>query len=109
VRRVTLADGRVLPKRGAPQRWTSDEEAAWEVFAGTLVFARPLTAQTLSVWHTAMMTLADLPAADEGLLVLGGVVQALEARAVQDFKRGGPLSGSSANYDAVRSGMAPFD
>jgi hypothetical protein len=108
VRRVVLANGQVVPKRGAPQRYTADEEQAWEVFAGSLHFARALAAQTLSVWHTAAMTLTDLPAADEGLLVLGGVVQALEARAVQDFKRGGPPG--QANYDAViRRARADFE
>lgn len=99
VRRVTLADGRVLPKRGAPLRGTADEEPAWEVFAGTLFLSRPLAAQTITIWHTTAMTLADLPPSDEGLIVLGGVVQALEARAVQDFKRGGPPGGDA--YDAV--------
>lgn len=99
VRRVILADGQVVPKRGAPLRRTADEEQGWELFAGTLSFARALAAQTLTLWHTTAMTLADLPASDEGLIVLGGVVQALEARAVQDFKRGGPPE--SAAYDAV--------
>jgi hypothetical protein len=90
VRRVALADGRVVPRRGRPQRRTADEELAWEVFAGSIHFSRPLSAQTLTVWHTTMMTLADLPPSDEGLIVLGGVVQALQARAVQDLKRGNP-------------------
>src|SRR5215203_6131604 len=93
IRRVVLADGQVLPRRGRPQRWTSDEEPAWEAFAGTIHFSQPLSAQALTIWQTTMMTLADLPAADEGLIVLGGVVQALEARAIQDFKRGGPSGG----------------
>lgn len=89
VRRVTLADGSVVPRRGAPSRRTADEEQSWELFAGVLTFTRPLAAQTLTIQHTCAMTLADVLPADEGLLVLGGVAQALEARAVQDFKRGG--------------------
>jgi hypothetical protein len=108
VRRVILASGEVLPKRGAPQRRTADEEPAWEVFAGTMYFARPLDAQILLLWHTSSLTLADLPPADEGLVVLGGVVQALEARAVQDFKRGGPVE--NAGYDGVlRRARAGFE
>jgi hypothetical protein len=99
VRRVVLADGQVVPKRGAPLRRTTDEEQSWELFAGTLYFAQALAAQTLTLWHMTAMTLADLPASDEGLIVLGGVVQALEARALQDFKRGGPPE--SASYDGV--------
>jgi hypothetical protein len=99
VQRVVLADGRVVPRRGAPQRETADEELAWETFAGTIYLSRKLDAQTITVWHTTAVTLADLPPSDEGLLVLGGVVQALEARSVQDFKRGGPPA--AASYDAV--------
>lgn len=97
--RVVLENGAVVPKRGAPAGRTADEDLAWEVFAGSLRFSRGLSAQTITLWHTAAQTLDDLPPADEGLLVLGGVVQALEARAVQEFKRGGPLGG--AGYDAV--------
>lgn len=89
VRRVVLADGQVVPRRAHPRRWTGDEELAWEVFAGSLQFSQSLAAQTLTLWHTTMMTLVDLPPADEGLLVLGGVAQALHARAVQETKRGG--------------------
>ena len=100
VRRVVLEDGQVVPRRARPQRWTDDEELAWEVFAGAIHFSRALSAQTLTVWHTTMMTLADLPVSDEGLIVLGGVVQALEARAVQDLKRGGSIDGG---YDSVVS------
>ena len=87
-RRVTLADGTVVPRRGAPARTTADEELAWEAFAGTLWFTRKLAAQTLTLWLASAPALADLPSADEGLLVLGGVAQALSNRAVEDFKRG---------------------
>lgn len=103
VRRVTLADGTVVPRRGAPARGTGDEELAWEAFAGTLWFTRPLAAQTLTLWQTAAMTLADLPPADEGLLVLGGVAGALATRAVEDFKRGVPRPGDDAAVAGARS------
>lgn len=99
IRRVILADGSVAPKRAAPRERTSDEELAWELYAGSILFTHPLSAQTLTVWYTTAMTLADLPPSDEGLIVLGGVAQALEARAVQDFKRAGPLANPA--YDAV--------
>jgi hypothetical protein len=89
-RRVTLADGTVVPRRGAPARATCDEELAWEAYAGTLWFTQPLAAQTLTLWLTSAPTLADLPSADEGVVVLGGVAQALTQRAVEDFKRGVP-------------------
>ncbi len=101
IRRVVLANGEVVPKRGSPRRSTADEEQAWELFAGTIFFARALSAQNVTLWQITTPTLADLPSADEGLIVLGGVVQALELRAVQDFKRGGPPE--SAAYDAVLS------
>lgn len=88
VRRLTLADGTVVPKRGSPLRSSAAEELAWEAFAGTIHLSRPLEAQTVTIWHTAVMTLDGLPPADEGLVVLGAVMQALEARAIQDAKRG---------------------
>jgi hypothetical protein len=108
VRRVVLADGTVVPKRGAPRGVVSGEELAWEVFAGLLHFSRTLAAQTLTVWYTTAMTLADLPAADEGLIVLGGVAQALEARAIQEFKRGGPSSGAS-DHAPLQRAQAAFE
>jgi hypothetical protein len=98
VRRVVLADGQVVPRRGRPQRRTDDEELAWETFAGSIRFSRALSAQTLTVWHTTMMTLADLPVSDEGLIVLGGVAQALDARGVQDLKRGNPTDRAVAEH-----------
>ncbi|MDQ3548825.1 MAG: hypothetical protein M3439_08390 [Chloroflexota bacterium] len=99
VQRVILSDGTVVPRRRRPLRATSGEELAWELYAGTIHFTDELSAQTLTIWHSAAVTLDDLPESDEGLVTLGAVVQALEARAIQDFKRGGPLGSSS--YDAV--------
>ena len=97
-RRVVLTNGTVVPRRGAPRDTTAGEELAWEVFAGSLRFARPLAAQNLSVWHTASPALADVPLADEGLLTLGAVAQALELRAVEVYKRGG---GDTAGADVT--------
>jgi len=99
VQRVVLADGTVVPRRRAPQRASTGEELAWELSAGTIHFTHELSAQTLTIWHSAAVTLDSLPESDKGLVALGAVVQALEVRAIQDFKRGGPLGGSS--YDAV--------
>lgn len=90
VRRVALESGEVLPPRGAPSGSPSGEELAWEVFAGSLRFSRPLAAQTLAVWYETAQTFASLPAADEGLVVLLAVAAALDARAIQDAKRGIP-------------------
>lgn len=90
VRRVTLASGEVVPRRGAPSGSPSGEELAWEVFAGALRFSRPLAAQTIAVWHATAQTFVDLPAADEGLVVLLAVAAAIDARAIQDAKRGLP-------------------
>lgn len=88
VERVVLADGAVLPRRGAPAGHAGREESAWEVFGGTLWFTVPLPAQTLALWLRADAGLAELPAADEGLVVALALVAALEQRAVQDLKRG---------------------
>ncbi len=98
VRRVTLASGEVVPPRGAPARSTSGEELAWEVFAGLLRFSRPLAAQTIVVWHAAAQDFAGLPAADEGLVVLRAVAAALDARAIQDAKRGIPTDHDLLNH-----------
>ena len=90
VRRVTLASGEVVPRRGAPSRTTSGEELAWEVFAGLLRFSRPLAAQNVRVWHLSPQSVTTLPAADEGLVVLLAVAAAVDARAIQNAKRGIP-------------------
>jgi len=97
--RVTLADGTIVPRRRSPAGSSSGEELAWEVFAGEISFTQPLDAGTITLWHTGARTLVDLPASDDGLIVLSAVVQALEGRAIQDFKRGGPPAHSG--YDAV--------
>lgn len=97
--RVILADGAVLPRRGIPVGSTAGERMAWESFAGSLRFSRPLTAQTLTVWYLTDHAIADLPGPDAGLLVLGGVWRALQNRSVQNFKRGGPPDGVS--YELV--------
>lgn len=101
IQRVILANGTVVPRRGRPLRATADEELAWELYAGALHFSRDLSAQTLTIWHTAAVTLDTLPAADEGLVVLGAVVGALQARAVQDYKRGGP--GATSEHVTARA------
>jgi hypothetical protein len=98
VRRLTLADETVVPLRGAPRGAAGgDEELAWEAFGGCVHLSQPLPAQTLTLWTTAVVTPADLPAADEGLIVLGAVAQALELRAIQDLKRGSQLTLPSAS------------
>lgn len=94
LQRVILADRTVVPRRSRPTGTTADEQQAWELYGGLLHFTQPLSAQTITIWHTSAPTLADVPADDEGLLVLGAVLLALQNRAVQDYKRGGDLSSS---------------
>jgi hypothetical protein len=106
VQRVILADGSVVPRRGRPVRSTAAEELGWELYGGLLHFSRPLSAQTITIWYTAAPTLDDVPADDEGLIVLGAVVGALRARAVQDYKRGGDLSSSDV---AITLAQAEYD
>lgn len=98
VRRVTLASGEVVPRRGAPSGSTAGEELAWEVFGGLLRFSRPLAAQDIAVWHTTTQTFASLPAADEGLVVIVATGAALDARAIQDAKRGIPTDHNLLNH-----------
>ncbi len=95
IQRVLLVNGAVVPRRRGPNGATAGEAQSWEVYAGLIHFSQPLNAQTLTIWHSASATIDDLPVDDEGLIVLGAVAQALEARAIQDFKRGGPFSTSS--------------
>ena len=91
--RVTLDDGYPIP---------------WDAFAGTIHFLDPLPTSSLSIRYTTPTTLATLPSSDEWLVVLGAIAAALERRAVQDFKRGGPPT--SAAYDAVLTrAQAAFD
>lgn len=106
--RVTLADGTVVPKRAAPVERTADERQAWETFAGTIWFTRPLQAQTLTIWHLTSHAVTDVPEADVGLLVLGGVWKALEQRSVQELKRSGPVPGSADGF-IVRRAREEFE
>ena len=101
--RVTLEDGAVVPKRAAPVERTADEAQAWETFAGTIWFTRPLQAQTLTVWHLTGHTVSDVPEGDVGLLVLGAVWKALEQRSVQELKRSGPVAGAEAAFIVRRA------
>ena len=101
--RVSLENGFVVPKRAAPIERTADEKLAWETFAGTIWFTRPLTAQNLTIWHLTSHTVTDVPEADVGLLVLGGVWKALEQRGVQEMKRSGPVSGSESAFTVRRA------
>ncbi len=106
--RVTLADGSVMPKRAAPVARTADERQAWETFAGTIWFTRPLPAQTLTIWHLTSHAVSDVPEADIGLLVLGGVWKALEQRSVQELKRSGPVAGNASGY-IIRRAREEFE
>jgi hypothetical protein len=93
VLRLTLENGRVVPRRSSPVGSVSSEELAWEWFGGALHLSRPLEAQTLTVWRLTGSTVEHVPEADAGLIVLGAVWKALQQRSVQDFKRGGVLGG----------------
>ncbi len=104
VRRVVLASGEVVPRRGAPSGSTAGEELAWEVFAGLLRFSRPLAAQEITIWYEAAQSVASLPAADEELVILRAVAAALDARAIQDAKRGLPT-----DHDLLRHARAVAD
>lgn len=106
--RVTLEDGAVVPQRSEPVARTADERQAWETFAGTIWFTRPLPAQTLTIWHLTSHAVGDVPEADIGLLVLGGVWKALEQRSVQELKRSGPVAGDAAGY-IVRRAREEFE
>lgn len=108
VERVILADGTVVPRRGRPSGATAGEALAWEAYAGLLHFTQPLVAQTLTIWRRADVTLDTLPADDEELIVLGAVAQALDARAIQDYKRGGSLGLTSGN-DLIRHARDDFE
>jgi hypothetical protein len=103
IQRVLLADGTVVPRRGRPIAGVTYEEQAWELYAGVIHFTQELNAQTISIWCLATPALADVPAGDEGLLVLGATLQALQNRAIQDYKRGGDLSSSDHVISHARS------
>lgn len=100
--RVSLADGRVVPRRLGPVGDTAGERMAWELFAGVLRFTRPLPAGTLSLWYLGPAAIDELPEGDAGLLVLGAVWRALQQRGVQAFKRGA-LGGVSFDLIAHRA------
>jgi len=91
MRRVISGDGVVIPSRGAPTGSAAGEELAWERFGDRLYFSRPLAAQTLTIWFRAMHDVSTLPAMDEELVILLAVAAALDARAIQDAKRGIPI------------------
>ena len=93
--RVVSPSGMVIPRRGVPQRWTADEELAWERWGEQLVFSRPLAAGEYVVWHYGARLLpagdADplpLPATDVPLLLAGAVVWCVGERMRQEWKRG---------------------
>ena len=102
VLRVVLQNGVVVPRRSSPLGQASDERLSWEWFAGAIHFSRPVGAQMLEVWRLTAYTVEQVPDADSGLLVLGGVWRALQQRSVQDLKRGGPLGGMSYG-DVIRA------
>lgn len=99
VLRVELEDGRTLPPR--TRRVGEEATPGWEMFADALRFSHPLRGQTLRIWHTASPTLEQLLPSDEGVVVLGAVACALQARALQDAKRGGP--GTSAGVQSLQA------
>ncbi|MBA2453514.1 MAG: hypothetical protein H0V47_10110 [Chloroflexia bacterium] len=102
VLRLTLGNGRVIPRRASPVGNSSGEELAWEWFAGTIHLSRPVEAQTLTVWGLTGRAIEQVPEADIGVIVLGAVWRALQQRGVQDFKRGGSMGGMNAS-DVIRS------
>ena len=52
--------------------------------------------------------MSDVPEADIGLLVLGGVWKALEQRSVQELKRSGPIAGNASGY-IIRRAREEFE
>ena len=103
LQRIILADRTVVPRRSHPTGTTAGEQQAWELYGGLLHFTQPLSAQTITIWHTDAPALADVPDDDEGLLVLGAVVLALQNRAVQDYKRGGDPADSDHIINHARA------
>jgi hypothetical protein len=85
----------IPPLTGERLRYSGDEELSWSVFAGSLRFARPLSAGTYTLYTTgarAWPTSDDddfpVPASDLSLILAGATVYALEVRATQEWKRG---------------------
>lgn len=85
----------IPPAAGESLRYSGDEELSWSVFAGSLRFARPLSAGSYTVYSTGARSWpsaddSDFPAPDSdlGLILTGATVYALEVRATQEWKRG---------------------
>jgi hypothetical protein len=105
-------DDVIPPKAGGSVGYTGDEEQSWTVFAGSLRFARPLSAGTYTVYSTGARAwpAADesdfpVPESDLGLILAGAAVYALEVRATQEWKRG-PLP---ARYsEAINEARAAY-
>lgn len=103
--RVVRGDGCVVPRRGQPEGWTSDELMTWEQYAGSIRFSGTLDDETLTIWYRGSHLVTEVPDGDVLLLVLGGVARALEQRAVQDAKRGNDAGDARS---AARDARAEF-
>jgi hypothetical protein len=105
-------DDVIPPQAGESRGYTGDEEQSWTVFAGSLRFARPLSAGTYTVysigariWPDADESDVPVPESDLGLILAGATVYALEVRATQEWKRG-PLP---ARYgEAINEARAAY-
>jgi len=85
----------IPPLTGDRLRYSGDEELSWSVFAGSLRFARPLSAGTYTVYSTGARAWpadddSEFPVVDSdlGLILAGATVYALEVRGTQEWKRG---------------------
>ena len=103
----------IPPLAGESLRYTGDEELSWTVFAGSLRFARPLSAGTYTVymtgaraWPSGDDTEFPVPESDIGLIVAGATVYALEVRATQEWKRGPLPARYSEAINEARSAYA---
>ena len=63
---------------------------AWDAIGGPLPCTRPLAAQNARDWHRSPQSVPTLPAAAEGPVVLLAGAAAVDARAIQNAKRGIP-------------------
>lgn len=94
--RVSDPYGAVIPERApSPARYVANEEQAWEVFAGSIRFARQLNAGDYTLWYRTFRTFPALstdtfpvPEQDTSLIVAGAVLWALDFRAREEWKRG---------------------
>lgn len=109
--RVEDPAGRVVPPRAAaPARATADEEQAWELFDGTIVFTRtPLAPGIWRLWYLATrpFPVADavtfpVEAGDAGLVLAIAALWALEQRATGGWKRGQRADLDEARLAAAR-------